>query len=78
MYVAYPVVVPAADPAECEGPGFADEEATVGVAAAAKRDERMTCVGACSRLFGNQGHGRSSRRPVNVRIDPISVPLVAD
>ena len=46
MYVAYPVVVPPADPAECEGAGSADEEATVGVATAAKREERITCVGA--------------------------------
>jgi hypothetical protein len=45
MYVAYPVVVPPADPAECDGGGSADEE-TVGVAAAAKREERITCVGA--------------------------------
>jgi hypothetical protein len=34
MYFAYPMVAPAAGPAVCAGLGFADEEATVRVAAA--------------------------------------------
>jgi hypothetical protein len=36
MYFACPLVVPPADPAVCDGLGLTDEEATLGVAAAAR------------------------------------------